>query len=83
MFTIRHATPYGNETIIETDEISYCPHAEPEPRGSGFNSSTGTLWYQSHTTDQLVPIKDGQVYIMNEAGSTVAKYDLGGWAQPA
>ena len=83
MLTIKHITPMGNEAVHETEAVSYTPAAHVTGTRIGFGGSTGTLWYQSTVTGQSVPISDGSVYVMNDSGSTVAKYDLGGWAEPA
>lgn len=81
MFTIKHISPMGNEMLIETEEVSYAPHAEPPMPDDGFGESAGNLWFKSRITDELIPIPTGNVYVMNDNGSTVAKYNLGGWAQ--
>jgi hypothetical protein len=84
MFTIKHTTPMGNEALIETDEVSYCPHPEPQPHpDTRLGHTTGVLWYKSPVTGHLVPISEGMTYVMNDNGSTIAKYDLGGWAPPS
>lgn len=83
MFTIKHTSPMGAEALIETEEVSYTPNEKPLPHPDERLSSTiGVLWYKSTITDQLVPISDGSAYVMNGHGSTIAKYDLGGWAPP-
>jgi hypothetical protein len=84
MFTIKHSTPMGNESLIETDEVSYTPNEKPLPHpDSRLGDTIGVLWYKSKISDQLVPISDGMTYVMNDKGATVAKYDLGGWAAPS
>lgn len=79
MFTLKHVSPMGNEMLIETDQVSYTPHAEPPAPEPGYGLSAGNLWFKSRISDELVPIPTGSVYVMNEKGSTIAKYDLGGW----
>ncbi len=82
MMTIKHVTALGNESVIETDEESYTPADSPQTfdiLGTA-RTSTGTDWWRSAPTAELVPIRDGDVYVMNGHGSTVARYHLGGWA---
>lgn len=82
MFTLKHVTPYGNEAIYETEEIMYTPRAEHLPHTNpALGPSTGQLWYTSRSTGERVDLNDGNVYVMNDHGSTVGKYDLGGWAR--
>jgi hypothetical protein len=84
MFTLKHITPLGNEALIESEDISYTPHAVPQPHPDRrLSHMTGAVWYKSVETGSLVPINDGTVYVMNGHGSTIAKYDLGGWAAPS
>lgn len=84
MFTIKHRTPYGNEALYAATNLQFCPvegAALNQPVGSA-RESLGVLYYRGvpdgplHELDSL---NDGQVYVMNETGSTVAHYDLGGW----
>lgn len=82
MLTIKHITPMGNETLYETPEVSYSAHPKPIDRGLDFGPLTGSLWYTSVLTGQMVELRDGMIFVMNGNGSTVAKYDLGGWAGP-
>lgn len=80
--TIKHITPMGNEMVIETGEVSYTPADAPQTYdilGKAW-TSTGTVWWRSEHSAEIVPIRDGDVYVMNGNGSTVAKYNLGGWA---
>lgn len=82
MFTIKHITPMGSEAMIETDEVSYTPCVEPNlipTPNEKMWASTGTVWWRSERNAEIVPIRDGDVYVMNKNGATVAKYHLGGW----
>lgn len=83
MFTIKHVTPDGNESVIETYEVSYAPLDEPRiiPKPDDRQwASTGVVWWRSKVTSELVAIRDGDVYVMNEHGATVSRWHLGGWA---
>ena len=81
MLTIKHITSMGNEALYEATEASYSPHDEQS--NNGHASLTGSVWYVAPNPNApLREIRGGLVYVMNENGSTVAKYDLGGWPPP-
>jgi hypothetical protein len=86
MFTIRHMTPTGSEALHEAQSVSFTP-IEPAPLGQPALTAQhqlGSLWLTPPDPNApLVELRDGQVYVMNETGSTVAKYDLGGWKYPS
>lgn len=92
MLTIKHITPYGNEAIYAAIEVSYSPYAKPvafqlppdsPPDAVKMGDLTGSVWYVPETGDSsLRELRSGSIYVMNSHGSTVAKYDLGGWAGP-
>jgi archaellin len=80
MFTIKHCTPLGNESVIQTPEVTYSPHPTPAPAEDGRTALTGTVFYiRPGAGGEQIELRTGTVYVMNDAGSTVAKYDLGGW----
>lgn len=90
MFTLKHTTPMGNDTLISAAEVCYSPHPEPKALPCGddeigkFGPVTGSVWYlrQFVPGESTIEIMNGIVYVMNDKGSTVAKYDLGGWSVP-
>jgi len=80
MFTLRHIEDNQHESIRQAKWVSYDP-------GHG-NSSSGErcLHYGNAQMDvDREPTVDegrfasGTVYVMNENGKTVAKYDFGDW----
>lgn len=85
MLTLKHITPMGNEAIYAAHSVSYTPHPEPlEHPSPDHGPLIGTLWYQDVPGAPMIELRDGTVYVMNDKGSTVGKYDLGGWfARPA
>lgn len=80
--TVRHLEPSGHESITQAISVSYQPGNNTPERGDekplliafGVPDSMG----EGHCN-----YGSGTVYVMNEAGATVAKYDLGGWSAPA
>lgn len=82
MFTIKHLSPMGNEALYEAGMVSFLP----APTAAGLDQPANTAQHQLGTLAFTEPghtgmneLRDGNVYVMNENGSTVAKYDLGGW----
>lgn len=73
MFTVKHTNPNFYETLYSCREVCYHPHddvAGPEAIFLyGGDAAMETLQF-------------GTVYVMNENGATVSKYDLGSPAQP-
>lgn len=80
MLTLKHCTPLGNESVIETPEVTYSPKQDVAPPEPGRTPLTGTVFYaRLGAGGEFIELHDGTVYVMNENGRTVAKYDLGGW----
>ncbi len=87
MFTIKHLTPLGNEALYSATEVTHSSYDIPKPvqsppGGVPYGDLNGTVFYTRAEDKENCQLMDGTVYVMNEHGSTVAKYDLGGWAQP-
>lgn len=90
MFTIKHLTPMGNESLHTAVEVNYAPHVEPiqlpckdEDVGKYLPSIAALSFLRQFVAGEAsICIMDGLVYVMNDKGATVAKYDLGGWPTP-
>lgn len=78
MLTVKHIAPDGKETVFPALEVTYDPfHFTPTPVGQ-----SGYIWYEAPSGAGLNHrLEDGTVYVMNEAGATVARYVLS-TAQP-
>jgi hypothetical protein len=74
MLTVCHKLPSGEDTIYQTETANFVP-AAPEPCGR-----PPSLWIE--TRDARFELITGMAYVMNDAGRTVAKYDLGGLPGP-
>ncbi len=84
MFTIKHITPMGNEALHLAHEVHYTPAAEPRTQGPGFGALIGTVFYAPDAkANHFLELHSGNVFVMNEGGATVSKWDLGGWAEPS
>ncbi|MGJ4953051.1 hypothetical protein [Bradyrhizobium sp. HKCCYLS20291] len=70
MLTVKQRTSSGCENIIETRSVSYQP-------SSVIDGVRARTVYIRSEDGAMVPNRDGVFYVMNEAGNTIAKYDLG------
>lgn len=83
MLTIKHQTPYGAEALYEATNVQFCPVEGArldQPVGTS-TSKLGAFYFRrpDHSEHTLEELDDGMIYVMNDNGSTVGKYDLGGW----
>lgn len=67
--TVLHRYSSGHEEIHATSRVSFQP-LQPEVGGD----AETVFWERPDGT--TVPITDGQVFVMNDLGKTVAKYRL-------
>jgi hypothetical protein len=72
MFTVKHISPSGGETIIEANgDVMFHPY-------DGANSvpPSEAHVYVPTADGEIQPLYEGTIYVMNRFGTTVAKYDL-------
>ena len=73
MFTIKHVSPEGHETLYEATEVSFAPDYALQTANS---TGLDTVWYTTPIAKEIRSIDRGRVFVTNETGATVAKYDL-------
>lgn len=87
MLTVKHILPSGEERLFSVLDVEYLSNAAGQmcqAAKSGHNPSTGRcrfVFADKRDLDDYY-VYEGTVYVMNETGKTVQKYDLGGWALP-
>jgi len=69
MFTVKHTSPKWVDTVYSAARVRFDP-ASPD------HSLPETVWLSGGEEGHIAPITDGVVYVMNDAGATVSKYDL-------
>lgn len=74
MLTIRHIEPTGHETVLQTMRVTMHPT-------DGVNLGAPTVFYDRPDGGTSL-VEEGVVYVMNDLGKTVAKYELGSSAVP-
>lgn len=88
MFTIKHVTTLGNEAIVAAEEVTFSTAANQtadsdHPPQPDHEPLRGCVFYVPSNPQgpdsTILQLLGGTVYVMNKFGSTVAKYDLGGW----
>lgn len=73
MFTIKHISIVGEEKIFAVDGVRFTPGVD----GNAISSQTPpTLWLTDKGWDER-PLTGGTVFVMNDNGKTVSRYDLG------
>lgn len=75
MLTIKQVTPSGNHWITEAEDVSFTLGAASTLGGASTNDAVSAL-YVRKPGDVYEQIREGDVYIMNSSGSTVAVYHL-------
>lgn len=71
MMTVKHITLSGEESVYPTNWVNYVPASALNDR-----DAVDTIWiYTADTPAQ--PLTGGTVYVMNEHGKTVSRYDIG------
>jgi hypothetical protein len=91
MLTVKHQDTDGTEVVFPVYEAKYSPNGPASTDSMGLSPNNGYVRFtypsrpnvQSEDRGILESVYRGNVYIMNEAGKTVAKYDLGGWPDKA
>jgi len=66
MFHLKHIQPSGHEVLMSAVQVTF----EPDT-GAGYE----TVWRHDES-GQAHPLTGGAVYVMNDAGNTVARYYL-------
>lgn len=95
MFTIKQITTLGNESLYLATEVGYFPYETSKPVPAPeyaenvplearvtYGDLTGQVWYTTPHDNQYRELIGGTIYVMNDHGATVSKWDLGGWAKP-
>jgi hypothetical protein len=72
MFTVKYCGPNHHETLTSADEIYYDP-------AIGTNGEYPRGQLECFNGEKRTRHVDGVVYVMNETGATVSKFNLGGY----
>lgn len=78
MFTIKHISLRGEERILQTATVRFEPGESAFVSADGRSGHSGTpatVWIAGSTGE--VPLTGGTIFVMNDNGKTVSRYDLG------
>lgn len=75
MMTIKHITLSGEEFIYATTHVNLVPVAARE-KPVGGPTTSDIVWHYD-ADGRSHPLQGGTVFVMNEHGKTVARYDIG------
>lgn len=80
MLTVRYHHTDGTDEIFEVLSLKY-DNRDSAPTAAHCKPTSGRVEFiRPHAKDDTMAFAySGLVYVMNETGKTVAKYDLGGW----
>ena len=76
MFTVKHIRIGGDEDILEASTVRFSPGFGEVDAVSGSNVPS-TVWISIRDGGDERPLTGGTVFVMNEAGKTVSRYDIG------
>lgn len=79
MLTVKHIRFDGAESLDHADRVLYYPSDQADVRDTPTPHAGGavSLVKFGHAADGEHGYHDGIVYVMNDRGATVARYDLG------
>lgn len=83
MLTVKHITPNYEQSIRLAYEVRFASEPKPEEDRKTNEDTHRHLVYADLVGVGTHRYEDGTVYVMNDNGATVAKYDLGGWHGPS
>jgi hypothetical protein len=70
MLTVKQIYPTGHQEIWPTPRVTYQP-----ANANGVDGAEETVWREGDN-GRTYPMLTGSVYVMNDAGATVATYHL-------
>lgn len=75
MFIVKHIGPSGAEKLHQTPTIRYSPGLAPIDAGY-VSPAPATVWVRDKADEPEFPLTGGTVFVMNDNGKTVARYNL-------
>ena len=73
MLTVKHIENDGNESIVQCEKVTFIPHEKEKP----FGLDQVVAWdTDRNVKDGNHTYTSGRIFVMNDQGATVAKYEL-------
>lgn len=84
MLTVKHLEVSGAEVVYSAEKVGFQPRSGPDgkpadPREGGSGYSAAYVFIEDAKGERTPLGNWGTFYVVNVAGKTVAKYELGGW----
>jgi hypothetical protein len=76
MFTILHKRSDGTENIFKAVQVQFLPFTAEFGEAAGLHLNCGPGQADGDPSVRYGRLLDGAVFVMNDKGATVAKYDL-------
>ena len=73
MVSVKHIWPEGSEDVLEAELVSFIPAGKDTKQN---DDPARVIIFKPHGVDEQIIIKEGQVFVMNGQGKTIANYDL-------
>jgi len=77
MLTVKQVRFDGAETVDVAERVIYYPSDRADMRGTPTPYAGGAIALVKAGVADEIMFCDGNIYVMNDHGATVAKYDLG------
>lgn len=75
MLTVKHIALSGEEFVYATSHVNFVPSGAKGEQSGPPNKDS--LWIYEGTDERPRELCGGTIFVMNERGSTVARYDIG------
>ena len=72
MLTVKHITLSGEEFVYATSHVNFVPAS-----AKNCAPAVDSLWIYDGADERARELCGGTIFVMNERGSTVARYDIG------
>lgn len=76
MMTVKHITLSGEEFVYATTHVNFVPASALANQQAGGPPPHDTVW-RYDADGRAYDLAGGTVFVMNEHGKTVARYDIG------
>lgn len=79
MLTVKHIENSGSEYLVQARRVSFVPKYDASAGPKTEDNLDGVVLWMSESgfAEDAIRFYTGICYVMNDAGATVAKYDLG------
>ncbi len=77
MMTVKHITLSGEEFVYPTSHVNFVPASAVGQQGTNSEYKPKDAVWRYDADGRAFELSGGTVFVMNEHGKTVARYDIG------